>query len=182
VFIRTTQAKERYVNYSTHLLLALATAIPDQSERSNNEEHNLPPLDDVLAPGLRTLLELVETFRTKTIDPQTVHLFEKQLQQQLREMGRHITQWTYNSIEPDTVGQLPKHLQFQNNLYTRLNRKTPQNAWPLFGQIKLWRVGYRPTDKIPSRPSSHCRWHWVWYREPVLLWPSGQVSAWPRPE
>jgi hypothetical protein len=33
---------------------------------------------------------------------------------------------------------------------TRLNRKTSQNVWTLFGQIKLWRVGYRPTDKIPE--------------------------------
>jgi hypothetical protein len=32
-------------------------------------------------------------------------------------------------------------------LYTRLNQKTPQNVWTLFGQIRLWRVGYRPTDK-----------------------------------
>ena len=30
---------------------------------------------------------------------------------------------------------------------TRLNRKTPQNVWTLFGQIRLQRVGYRPSDK-----------------------------------
>lgn len=149
VFTTTTQAKERHVNYSTYLLLALATAIPDQSKPSNDEEHTLPSLDDVLTPAMRMIVELVETFRTKAVDSQTVHLFEEQLQQQLRELGRHTIQWTYNSIDP-AVGQLPKHLQFQNNHYTRLNRKTPQNVWTLFGQIKLWRVGYRPTDKIPE--------------------------------
>ena len=41
----------------------------------------------------------------------------------------------------------PSTSQFEGGWYTRLNAKTPQNAWTLFGQIRLWRVGYRPSDK-----------------------------------
>ena len=132
--------------YSTYLLMPLATPIASRTERSDDQEHTLPPLDDAIATTLRTILELAQAFRSKPIDAPPTHLFENQLQQQLRELGRIIVQWAYNAVE-SPVDQLPKHLQFQNNLYTRLNRKTPQNVWTLFGQIKLWRVGYRPTDK-----------------------------------
>ncbi len=135
--------------YSTHLLLLLATPIATRAERSNDGEHTLPSLDDAIAPALRTLRELAQAFRVKAIDAPTAHAFENQLQQQLRELGRIIVQWSYNAIE-SRVEQLPKHLQFQNNLYTRLNRPTPQHVWTLFGQIQLRRVGYRPTDKIPE--------------------------------
>ena len=45
------------------------------------------------------------------------------------------------------VDNLAKHVHFEASAYTRLNAKTPQNAWTLFGQIRLWRVGYRPSDK-----------------------------------
>ncbi len=62
-------------------------------------------------------------------------------------MGREITQWTYNHLEPGNVADLPKHVHFEASDYTRLNQKTPQQAWTLFGQIRLWRTGYRPTDK-----------------------------------
>jgi hypothetical protein len=136
------------VCYSTYPLLLLATPIATHAKRLDDED-TLPPLDDTIATTLQTILELAQAFRVKAIDAPTTHLFENQLQQQLRELGRIIAQWVYNTVE-SPVDQLPKHLRFQNNCYTRLNRKTPQNVWTLFGQIKLWRVGYRPTDKIPE--------------------------------
>jgi hypothetical protein len=55
-------------------------------------------------------------------------------------------QAVYQRFEP-VVEALPKHVRFEASLYTRLNRKTPQNVWTLFGQIRLCRVGYRPSDK-----------------------------------
>jgi hypothetical protein len=57
-----------------------------------------------------------------------------------------IVQAVYQRVEP-VVESLPKHVRFEAGLYTRLNRKTPQNVWTLFGQIRLCRVGYRPSDK-----------------------------------
>ncbi len=134
------------MGYSTHLLLALATAIPDQCPHSEDDEDGLPSLLAVLAPALRLILELVLIYRTLTITPANTHQFEMKLQELLRELGRLITQWFYNHIEPDKVLEMPKHLEFQNNLYTRLNKKTSQDAWTLFGPIKLWRASYRPTD------------------------------------
>ena len=55
-------------------------------------------------------------------------------------------QAVYNHAEP-AVDACPKHVRFDLVLYTRLNRKTPQNSWTLFGQIRVRRVGYRPSDK-----------------------------------
>lgn len=55
-------------------------------------------------------------------------------------------QEVYNRAEP-AVAVLPKHVHFEASQYTRLNRKTPQHVWTLFGQVRLERVGYRPTDK-----------------------------------
>jgi hypothetical protein len=106
-----------------------------------------PELSDVIAPALHDLLRLAEDFRQQPVSPQRTHAFEQQLQQALRELGRRIVQHTYNTLEPADVDTLPKHLHFEAGPYTRLNKKTPQNAWTLFGQVRLWRVGYRPSDK-----------------------------------
>jgi len=73
--------------------------------------------------------------------------FEQQLQEALRELGRQVVQSTYNQVERADVQALAKQVRYEASLYTRLNAKTAQNAWTLFGQIRLWRVGYRPTDK-----------------------------------
>jgi hypothetical protein len=140
------------MHYSMYPLLLLATTITDQFQPTDDQQNLSPSLHDIIAAAARLILELVETFRTNTITPETAHLFEKQLQERLRELGRLITQWTYNSIEPANVDCVPKHVVFQNNFYTRLNEKTPQQAWTLFGQIQLKRVGYRPTDKT-SEPT-----------------------------
>src|SRR5207248_10428889 len=53
----------------------------------------------------------------------------------------------YNRLGPADVQALPAHVRFEAGPYTRLRAKTPQNAWTLFGSIRLWRAGYRPTDK-----------------------------------
>src|SRR5262249_49152222 len=69
-----------------------------------------------------------------------------QLQEEVRELARAVTQWSYHHAEPQ-VEALPKHVWFEASAYTRVNAKTPQNVWTLFGQIRLWRTGYRPTSK-----------------------------------
>ncbi len=141
--------KKRHMNYSMYLAFVLATAA-DQSAAEKSGRTSSPALEDAIAKPQQAILELVRTLATKAIDPATAHEFENQLQEQLRELGRAATQWAYNALEPKERDSVPKHIHFDNNLYTRLNRKTPQNVWTLFGQIKLWRFGYRPTDKIPE--------------------------------
>ena len=70
-----------------------------------------------------------------------------QLQLHLREVGRLVVQHTFNSLEPEDVQTLPKHVCLESSDYTRLNRKTRQSVWTLFGQICLRRAGYRSTHK-----------------------------------
>ncbi len=130
--------------YSTYLLLALAT-LPEfaKSEDADEPASDLP---EVMAPLLEQLQALVDQFLQQRVTPADVSRFEQELQKQLREVGRVTTQWAYHRLEPK-VTALPKHVHFEASPYTRLNRKTPQNVWTLFGQIRLHRIGYRPTNK-----------------------------------
>jgi hypothetical protein len=133
--------------YSIHLLLALATLPSDKSDAdAGSGQENAADLQDVIAPVLERLCQRVEQFAQQRVTPTEMYRFEKQLQEDLRELGRNVAQWTYNRLEP-AVDALRKHAWFEGGPYTRLNQKTPQNAWTLFGQIRLWRVGYRPTNK-----------------------------------
>jgi hypothetical protein len=102
---------------------------------------------EVMAPGVAALTDLIQNFLQQPVSAQRTQAFEQELQTRLRELGRQTTQWTYNQLEPGNVAELTKHVQFEGGLYTRLNRKTPQHVWTLFGALRLWRVGYRPTDK-----------------------------------
>jgi hypothetical protein len=130
--------------YSTYLLLALAT-LPEFT-KSDSADEPVPDLPEVMAPLLERLRALVGRFREQRVTPADVYRFEQEMQELLRELGRVTTQWTYNHLEPE-VAALPKHVRFEAGPYTRLNQKTPQNVWTLFGQIRLHRIGYRPTNK-----------------------------------
>ena len=135
------------MNYSMHLLFTLATVPPTPTHPGDHADQPGPALSDVIAPALRDLDQLVADFRRQPVSPQGTHQFEQHLQDQLRALGRQVAQWTYNHLEPADVHALAKHVQFEASSYTRLNQKTPQHAWTLFGPIRLGRVGYRPTDK-----------------------------------
>ena len=114
------------------------------------------PLAQAFSAIFETVLESVSQlghdFLSQPVDAERTFAFEQQLQERLREAGRQIVQAVYNRVEP-TVKSLPKHVHFEAGQYTRLNRKTPQNVWTLFGQIRLHRVGYRPTDKTGDATS-----------------------------
>jgi hypothetical protein len=135
------------MNYSMHLLLTLATLPAPRGDDDPASPETPLPLADVLAPTLQRLQELLDAFRAQPLSPARARDFERQLQDTLREGGRALVQHTYNHLEPAHVGVLPKHVHWEATAYTRLNAKTAQNAWTLFGPIRLWRVGYRPTDK-----------------------------------
>ena len=138
------------MDHFTPLFTVLATLISGQTASSHPDASPSRTIQDVLEPAFQSLRQLVENFLTQPVNPPATHQFEHQVQERLREVGRLVTQWSYNQIEPAAVSELPKHVQFQGTLYTRLNRKTPENVSTLFGQIRLWRVGYRPTDKTPE--------------------------------
>jgi hypothetical protein len=142
------EGKDASMSYSTNLTLLLASVLltADAASRSP-EAAPQPNLDDVLQQTLDRLRQLVADFCQQPLSPQAALQFEQQLQGQMRELGRLATQWTYNHIEPHQARDLPQHVCFEASLYTRLNRKTPQSVATLFGTIRLWRTGYRPSDK-----------------------------------
>jgi hypothetical protein len=133
--------------YSMYLCLAAATF---GSPRQANSVAESPPeanLDDTLASVLQRLRELFQGFGSQPASPQAAFDLEQQVQAQLRELGRVGVEWTYNHIEPSQTEALPAHVEFEASLYTRINRKTPQDVSTAFGKIRLWRAGYRPTQK-----------------------------------
>ena len=136
------------MNYSIHLLLGLAMVpSPRDDIQRDGEEPTGLPLADLLKAGVDDIFRIIHDFHQQPISPARTRDFEQSLQDRLRDMGRQTAQWTYNQLEPRDVRELTKHVDFDRNSYTRLNKKTPQQAWTLFGPIQLRRVGYRPTDK-----------------------------------
>lgn len=107
-------------------------------------------IGDILQELAETTSRLSQELLSRAIDPERIFCFEHQVNECTREAIRQIMQAVYNHAEP-AVDALPKHVHFESSLYTRLNKKTPQNVWTLFGQIRLWRVGYRPSDKSGDR-------------------------------
>lgn len=135
------------MNYSTYLVSAL---LPLVCDKGGQAQANGETLGQKLARIAQTLLQAAsqvsEEFLDRPVDAERTFAFEHHVEDILREAGREIVQEVYNRVEP-AVESLPKHVHFEASLYTRLNRKTPQNVWTLFGQVRLQRVGYRPTDK-----------------------------------
>jgi hypothetical protein len=136
------------MNYSMYLVAALLPLAP-LPEPTDGTADRTPdrPLDDALTPALGAVADLVERFRARPVSPAATRQFEADLHEAVRELGRRAAQWAYNHLEPAAVADLPKHVRFEAGDYTRLNRKTPQQAWTRFGPVRLWRAGYRPTAK-----------------------------------
>jgi len=131
-----------------YLLLAAATLPSTKMEyESEAASDSTTELDAIIQAANEELKRLIEEFRQNPVSPTRTQEFELKLQTHLRNMGRQAVQWTYNQLEPKNVQKIAKHIDFEGDYYTRLNQKTPQNAWTLFGQIQLQRVGYRSTEK-----------------------------------
>lgn len=141
------EGKDATVNYSMHLCLALATAAAPNSVRRAAAKAHDATIEDVTTPLVEHICQLAQDFVRAPVSPQAAQAFELELRRRVREFARQTTQWSYNHLEPQDVDDLAKHVQFEGGLYTRLNQKTRQQAWSLFGPLSLWRVGYRPTDK-----------------------------------
>jgi hypothetical protein len=133
--------------YSSQLLLLIASLSPLTNDKKSQESGSgEADLRKVIQPIVDQVCQLVAEIQQQRLTPTQACRFEQELREQGRELGRVVAQWTYNQAEP-AVETLPKHVWFESMEYTRLNEKTPQNVWTLFGQVRLWRVGYRPTSK-----------------------------------
>ena len=132
------------MSYSMYLLLAAATVGANESPVAATDDADCSA---VLQPTLERLRQLVQHLLAQRVTPADLLGFEQQLQDAVRELARVLEQWALQRLETQEVAALPKHVWFEGSDDTRLNQKTPQNVWTPFGQIRLWRVGYRPTNK-----------------------------------
>jgi hypothetical protein len=133
--------------YSIQMLLLIASLSPLKSDKKSPASGSGDAdLRKVIEPIVDKVCQLVAEFQQQRLTPTQACHFEQQLREEGRELCRLVSQWVFNQAEP-AVDTLPKHVWFEGLEYTRLNEKTPQNVWTLFGQARLWRVGYRPTTK-----------------------------------
>jgi hypothetical protein len=126
--------------YSMYFSLAAATM---QIEAADGPAETAPDFDAVTAPPLDGLRQLAEAFRHGSVTPQSTVQFEKDVQQAVRELAKHIVQWAYNHLEPAARSDVPPQVQFEGNSYRPLAAQTPQAVSTLFGAITLRRWGYR---------------------------------------
>ena len=136
------------MSYSTYLCLVMATLGTATRRQADDPT---PALSEALQPALDRLAQLVAALRSGPVSPAAAARFENELEQQLRELGRVVTQWTYNHLEPAAVAALPEQVQFEASAFRRRTHKTPQEVSTLFGKITLHRLGYRaaPADGEP---------------------------------
>jgi hypothetical protein len=127
------------MDYSTLLASLLATP----------EAAALLPLLEKLLTHLKLFAELLASFRANPITPAATHAWERQLQQQLRNLGLDLCEWTFNHLEPDDRQQLPQRLDCNGQRY-RCRDRSPNSIATLFGTCTLRRYLYE--DLEPGNP------------------------------
>lgn len=101
-----------------------------------------------LWPIVLRIARLVSRFRQQARSPAATHRFENDLADLLREAGRRIAQWTFNSLQPADRNQMLRELFYQRDHY-RLKRLSPtRNLNCLFGKIRVWRWLYESTEGL----------------------------------
>ena len=80
--------------------------------------------------------------------------FERELANDVRELGRQVAEHVYNQLEPAEPEASPHYVHHEAGEYRRLNHKTPnREVATLFGKITLWRHGYRYVERDMGEPS-----------------------------
>ena len=101
-----------------------------------------------LVPVMTQTGRLIVRFRRTELTPQACHQFETQLQEQLRELGRIIVEWTFNHLEPRDKKELPQQMAFQGVWYRRRSKTPNRKVATLFGTITLWRMLYQDVHGV----------------------------------
>ncbi len=91
------------------------------------------------------IVQAVELFLASPISPKSFCAVELALLVLMRTLGRMILQATIQALEPDDPQLLPPDLYLHCGGYRQRNEKTRiQSIATRFGNITLWRRGYRP--------------------------------------
>jgi hypothetical protein len=109
-------------------------------------EEELRPILEEVGP---TIMAVLMAFLTRPVSPQTTFELEKDLERQLREIGRQILEMLLNRLEPDDPQSLPKNFSYQQQAYSRKEEKS-QNRGGIgtcFGTIYLRRFSCEPLQE-----------------------------------
>ena len=109
---------------------------------------SLFPLTIKILPVISRVAQQIIAFQAAEPTPSACHLFETQLRDTLRDLGRIIVEWTYNHVEPDDRHLMPDHLRFDGDWYRRRDKSPNRSVATLFGTITLWRYLYRPIHGV----------------------------------
>jgi hypothetical protein len=116
------------------MTLVLASALSEIEEK----------LRQTIEGQTEQIVAMVAELLSQNISPTMTLDFENRLQDTLREIGRTITEFTYNAAQPEDSKQLPHDVRHEGGGYRRLNKKTAnRHVATLFGKITLHRYGYR---------------------------------------
>lgn len=99
-----------------------------------------------LLPLLRQIGRLIQDFGAAEVTPEKACQFEESLQQLLRQVGREIVAYVYNSLESQQASELPDVLCFEGERYRRRTRTANRKLATLFGSIVLWRFRYEALE------------------------------------
>ena len=116
--------------------------------RATHFATSLFPLTVRLIPVITEIGRLIVPFRRADVTPQASHRFETRLQDQLRELGRIIVEWTFNHLEPHDRRDMPGQMCFQGVWYRRRSKTPNRSVATLFGTITLWRMLYQPIHGV----------------------------------
>jgi hypothetical protein len=101
-----------------------------------------------LVPLLTQIGRTLVRFRRADLTPRACHRFEAQLQEQLRELGRIILEWTLNHLEPRDRTDLPAQFESGGTWYRRRSKTPDRSVATLFGTIALWRMLYQDVHGV----------------------------------
>lgn len=130
--------KAASMDYATGSRLLLATHFAT----------SLFPLTARLVPLITEIGRLIVRFRRADLTPQAGYQFETRLQEQLRELGRLIVEWTFNHLEPRDRTDVPKEIDFQGTRYRRRSKTPNRSVATVFGTITVWRWLYQDVQGI----------------------------------
>jgi hypothetical protein len=109
---------------------------------------SLFPLTAGLVPVINQIGRIIVQFRRADPTPQACHQFETRLQEQLRELGRIIVEWTLNHLEPHDRRDLPGQIESHGTWYRRRSKTPNRSVATLFGTITLWRTLYQDVHGV----------------------------------
>jgi len=92
----------------------------------------------------KVLIKTIEQFVNAEVDPATAHQLESNVEEQVRELSRSLTEWSFNSLEPKKMDAMPTRIEHLGETYRKLKNKTPHSKiLTRFGNITLTRAMYR---------------------------------------